>query len=401
MFMLINKSRKVLALTGIRSEYDILYPVLIALRQDHNFEVRVVVGGSHLSKWHADSVQLIEKDGFEIVGRIDYLSKTDTDRPIKRAKGVGVLITALAETVEREQPDFLFVVGDREEAIAAGVVGNYMNVLVAHLGGGDTVYGNADDPIRFATSKLAHVHLTFSQKSAENLKRVGEEEFRTFNVGNPALDRIRMTREYTLGELSKALEFDLSDENYVVFLQHPLSSEWEEAGAQMRISLTALAQFCAATNCKVVAIYPNTDPGAVEMVEVLKSYKDKSFIRFYKNLEREIFVNVMRRAKALVGNSSMGILEAPFYKLPVVNVGNRQKGREQTGNVEFIPHEIKAITQAIHRACTDQKYREKVAQLTNLFGDGHTSEKIKDVLGSIDPHDPKWLVKKNLTGSPV
>jgi len=392
-------NKKILALTGIRSEYDLLYPVLEALRKDEDFEVKLLVGGTHLSKWHGNSVKVIERDGFEIARKVNYL--IESDRPIKRANGVGILIQELSETLEEERPDFLFVIGDREEAIAAGVVGNYMEVIVVHLGGGDTVYGNADDPIRFAVSKLAHIHLTLSQKSAENLMRIGEERFRIFNVGNSALDRIRMTPERTLQEVGSALNFDISDGKYIVLLQHPLSSLWEDAGTQMRITLKALEQFCAHTNYKVVAIYPNTDPGAGEIVDVFESYANKPFLRFYKNLDRDIFVNMMRYARALVGNSSMGILEAPYYKLPVINVGGRQKGREQAGNVAFVPHEGKTIAQAIHKACTDEKYRQKVSKLENPFGDGRTSEKIKDVLRSIDPNDRKWFVKKDLAGPTI
>ena len=391
-----SKKIKILAVTGIRSEYDIIYPVLDVLRQDPAFDVRLVVGGAHLSAWHQNSLSLIEQDGFLIADKIDYLLMTD--RVTQRVKGVGILTSALAQTVEREQPDVLFVVGDREESIAMAIVGNYMNVLTAHLAGGDTVFGNADDPIRFATSKLVHIHFPFSQRSADNLERVGEEAFRIFNVGNPALDRIRMTPQRTLREVSDALHFDISDGNYVALINHPLSSECAEAGKQAEVILAALEQFCIGSNYKVVAIYPNTDPGAYTIVEVLQRYEGKSFIRCYRNLEREVFVNLMRHAKALVGNSSMGILEAPFYKLPVVNVGNRQKGREQAGNVEFVPYEVGVITQAIHKACTDEEYRKKVAEVENLFGNGRTSEKIKDVIGSIDINDKKWIIKKNLAG---
>ncbi len=114
-----------------------------------------------------------------------------TDRVVQRAKGVGLLIFALSQTVEREKPDFLLVVGDREESFAAGIVGNYMNVLVAHLGGGDPVYGNADDPVRFAVSRLAHIHLTTCKPYADNLLKMGEQDFRIYPTGNPALDNIR------------------------------------------------------------------------------------------------------------------------------------------------------------------------------------------------------------------
>ncbi|MBI2552442.1 UDP-N-acetylglucosamine 2-epimerase (hydrolyzing) [Candidatus Uhrbacteria bacterium] len=388
--------KKILALTGIRSEYYILYPVINALRKDEQFDVRVVVSGAHLSDWHGLTLREIEADGFHVVDKID--SQLMTNRTTQRVKGVGMLTYALAQTVEREKPDVIFVVGDREESIAAALVGNYMDVAVAHLGGGDPVYGNADDPIRFAVSKLAHIHFTLADAYAKNLQRVGEEEFRIFNVGDPALDTIRTTPARSLSEISNILKFDITDGHYVVFIRNPLSSEWQDAGRQMHINLQALERFSKESGYKVVAIHPNTDPGAHDIVEAIQSYKDKPFIKFYKNLEREIFVNVMRHARALVGNSSMGLLEAPFYKLPVVNVGNRQQGRLNAGNVEFVPDDLQSITQAIHKACTDEEYRAKVAELKNPFGNGYTSEKIRDVLRSIDLSDKQWLIKKNLVG---
>lgn len=388
--------KKILALTGIRSEYYILYPVIDMLRKDKQFDVRIVVSGAHLSDWHGLTLREIERDGFYIADKIDSLFMTD--RMTQRVKGVGMLTNAFAQTVERENPDAILVVGDREESIAAALVGNYMNILVAHLGGGDPVYGNADDPIRFAVSKLAHIHFTLADVYAKNLQRVGEEEFRIFNVGDPALDIIRTTPPYSLHEISNRLGFDITNGKYVVLIRHPLSSEWEDAGRQMYITLQALEQFCKESDYRVIAIYPNTDPGAHDVIKALQAYKDKSFIRVYKNFEREIFINLMRNARALVGNSSMGILEAPFYKLPVVNVGNRQQGRMNAGNVEFVPNEVKAIIQAIHKACTDGEYRKMVADINNPFGDGRASEKIKNVLLSIDCNDSRWHIKKNFAG---
>ena len=132
--------KKILAITGIRSEYDILYPVLKELHNHDNFDLKIVVAGAHLSNWHGFTLNKIEEDGFCIVDKIDYLLMTN--RKTQRAKGIGLLIEGLTQTVEREEPDFLIFVGDREESIATCIVGNYMDVLVAHIGGGDPVYGN-------------------------------------------------------------------------------------------------------------------------------------------------------------------------------------------------------------------------------------------------------------------
>ncbi len=388
------KKRKILSVTGIRSEYDILFPIINLLRKDPNFELKLIVSGAHLSDWHGNTIEKIRADGFEIADQIDNLLMTN--RKAQRAKGVGILTYALSQTIERENPDCLFVVGDREESIATALAGNYMDILVAHLGGGDPVFGNADDPVRFAVSKLAHIHFVTAKQYAENLVKIGEDEFRVFWTGNPSLDNIRNTKKIYLHEISRFLDYDINDDKYLVLITHPLSSEKEKAYFQMDTTLKALEHFCEDTKFKVVGIYPNTDPGSYDILKAVEAYQQKTFIRFYKTLPRDIFINLMRNAKALVGNSSMGILEAPFYKLPVVNVGNRQKGRLNAGNVEFVGYETDAIQNALTKACLDEDYRDRVAKLENPYGDGESAKKIKDILLSIDTNQQKWYVKRKL-----
>lgn len=383
--------KRILAVTGIRSEYDILRPVIRFLRDDKRFEVGVVVSGAHLTEWHGYTVEKIRQDGFKIVDRVQSLLMDNSN--VQRAKGAGLLICGLVQAAERYKPDILLVVGDREESIAAAVVGNYMNILVAHIGGGDAVYGNNDDPIRFAVSKLAHIHFVSNYVSANNLKKVGEDKFRIFNVGNPALDNIRLTPRIPLDKISKFLGFNLQAHRFIVLIQHPLSSEYKDAGRQMEITLRSIEEFHRKTGFIAVCIYPNTDPGALDILKAMDKYKNKAFIRFYKTLPREIFINIMRNAAALIGNSSMGLLEAPFYKLPVVNVGNRQKGRLNVGNVEFVDHRVVLIKKALSKACLNMRYRKKVQSLKKPFGNGYTANKIKKVLLSLSLTNKSWYIK--------
>lgn len=386
--------KKVLAITGIRSEYDILAPVLRTLQADPAFEVSLVVTGAHLSDWHGNTVSHIEQDGFPIAERIDYLLMTNRDT--QRAKGVGLLIAGLTQTVEREQPDFLLFVGDREESIATCTVGNYMDVLVAHIGGGDPVYGNADDPIRFACSKLAHIHFTTAQAYADNLLAIGEDDFRICNSGNPALRNILDTPEMGLMDLSQRLGFDLSDGRYMMLLKHPLSSEKDDAYQQMATTLEAVRTFAETHDVKVVGIYPNTDPGAYDILRAIEACEDSPYIRFYRTLPTDTFINLLRNTLCLAGNSSMGILEAPTYKLPVVNIGSRQQGRLNAGNVRFVGHAVQEIIDALTQACFDEGYRNRVASLPNPYGDGSAPEKIRDFLCRIDPNDSQWHIKRKL-----
>ena len=386
--------KKILAVTGIRSEYDILYPIIKALKDDLRFELKLVLSGAHLSEWHGSVIETIKSEGFQIADCIDTL--LTTNRNTQRIKGIGLLTTGLAQTVEREQPDMMLVIGDREESIATALVGNYMDVLVVHYGGGDTVFGNADDPIRFAVSKLAHIHLTGAKRYAENLKNIGEEDFRVFNVGNPAYDNIRNIPQKNLTEISDFLQFDVTDGNFIVLLKHPLSSEKESTYNQMEVTLKAVESFCINYGYKVVGIYPNTDPGSFDILNSIKTFEDRPFIKFFKNIPTDYFVNVMRCCRALAGNSSMGILEAPFYKLPVVNIGNRQQGRLNAGNVEFVPHDENEIIKSLEKACFNNSYRETVINIDNPFGDGHTTEKIIQILSDVDMTDSKWATKQKL-----
>jgi len=386
--------KKVLAITGIRSEFDILYPILLELNKNPDIELKLVISGSHLSDWHGNFLQQLEAEGFQVADKIDSLLMTN--RNTQRIKGIGMLILGLSQTVEREKPDLLFVVGDREESIATALVGNYMNILVAHFGGGDTVYGNADDPVRFAVSKLSHIHLTNAQNYAENLIKNGEETFRVFNVGNPSYKNILETPKLTLNEVSQFLNFDISDGKYLVLLKHPLSSEKNNAFDQMKITLDVLEKFCFENNYKLIGIYPNTDPGSYDILNAIKAKESISFIKFFKNIPREYFINIMRHCKVLIGNSSMGILEAPFYKIPVVNVGNRQLGRLNAGNVEFVNYDFQEIYSAIEKACFNETYLNEIKMQSNPYGNGDAVNKIVNILYHIDTSDNKWYIKKKL-----
>jgi GDP/UDP-N,N'-diacetylbacillosamine 2-epimerase (hydrolysing) len=387
------KKKKILALTGIRSEFDIIVPVLHELKNT-GYDVGLIISGAHLSDWHGDSNNTIFESGIKVVDRVDNLLMTN--RKTQRAKGVGLLTYAYSQIVERENPDFLIYVGDREEGLAGAIVANYMDIIFIHLAGGDPVFGNSDDPVRFAISKLAHVHCAFAEEYAKNLLKLGEDEFRVFNTGNPSLDYIRNTEILPLKVLSKLLDFDISDGKYLVLIKHPLSSEINEAGNQMKITLLAMKKFSEETGVKICLIRPNTDPGSYDILKQIDEVEQQEMFGIFKSLPHKEFVSLIANALLLAGNSSMGILEAPFYKLPVVNIGNRQQGRLNAGNVHFVSHDVDEIANALKRAAFDDEYRNYVAELINPYGDGSSVTSIVDVINHVEPGSNKWLVKNRL-----
>ena len=380
-----------LAVTGIRSEYDILYPVIKCLRDHEDFRLRVVVSGAHLSENHGHTITKIMDDGFEVSEKIFTL--LDTDSIAQRPLAISTLIAGLTSVVLREQPDLMLVVGDREESIAASIVGNYTLTMVAHIGGGDPVWGNADDPIRMAVSKLSHIHFTTSKQYARNLLSLGEDDWRICNIGTPGLDNIVNEPLIALREISASLKIQL--DKYIVLIKHPLSSEVLEASNQMRVTLDAIQQFCETSDLKCIWIKSNGDPGSLEMENSYDRWQHDRILKT-NSLSRRIFVNLIRNSLALVGNSSMGILEAPTYQIPVVNVGNRQQGRLNAGNVEFVRHERTEILDALTKACFDFSYRSKVAQIESPYGDGSASQKFLEFIQAVDFSDKKWTVKSCL-----
>ena len=384
--------KKILAITGIRSEFDILLPVLNELKRSPEFDLGIVACGTHLVGMYGRTVQLIEKEGFNIVQRIDYLLSSNTDAG--RAKGLSILLHDLVGCVEGIRPDFLLVVGDREESIATGIVGNYLKIPVIHIGGGDEAINNADDPIRHATSKLAHIHCATCERYKENLIRMGEEEFRVFNVGNPVLTE-KKYENIVKEELSSLLEFDLGDdpEPFLLVLQHPLSSESDQSYNQMKETMKAVDEL----QMKCVVIYPNSDPGSTDIIRAIEEYQDNPFIKIIQNLDRIRYVNSLYYANCLIGNSSSGLLEAQFLKKPVVNVGNRQKGRHNAGNVIFIPHDKNIIIEIINKLVYDKKYLKMIIDNIDqyYYGDGNSVGKIIEVIRKINPLDSLILNKKN------
>jgi GDP/UDP-N,N'-diacetylbacillosamine 2-epimerase (hydrolysing) len=368
--------RRVLGITAIRSEYFLQRPILRAIVDHPELELLLVVTGAHLSPLHDYTVKEIEADGFPIVARIENLIYSDRDAA--RLKGAASQLQVLTHLVDGLRPEWLLVPADREESMTLALCGTYLNIATAHYAAGDRVVGNADDMIRHAVSRLSHLLLTTHEQARERLIKAGEQSWRIHNVGHAGIDRIRSAPQLTSSELAKALGVDEVQDRYAVVVQHPLTSEIGDAGRQMRETMAAAR----ALKLQLFVSYPNSDPGSNQIIQVIEEHRANPGVHVFRNIPDREFVNLLRGATVLLGNSSLGLLEAPYLKLPVVNVGRRQSERHHASNAFFVAADREAIVRQVRAIIDDEETRRTISTCENPFGDGHTGEQVAKLLAS-------------------
>jgi len=387
------EKRKILAVSGARSDYDLLYTVYKELDGDDRFDFEIVITGPHLIEKFGYTAQFIERDGFKIADRI--LNVLDSDQKAARAASIGYQIPALCQVFNRIRPDIILVAGDREEAISVSLCGAYLDIPVAHFFGGDIAKdGNIDNSTRYAASKYAHIHFPSLEEHKQTLLKLGEDDWRIFPVGNPALDRFLSTEILSKGEILEKLDsFAAENDEYLVLIQHSIITETHLQKEHIKVTLEAIRK----SGKKCFINYPNSDAGNFQIIEAYQLYSKmypKQFFLF-QNLDRVSFVNLLRHASCLVGNSSSGILEAPSLGLPVVNVGMRQRGRIHGDNVIFVENDEEQISAALLRVFADVEFLQKIALKNNPYGDGNSTKKIIEVLANIELNEQ--LIHKNIT----
>ncbi len=368
-------TQRICTITGTRADYGILAPVMKAIDREPQFELQIIATCMHLMDDFGRTVDQIELDGFEVTERLD--ASYDQDSPLAQAQSLGRALGAFAEAFDRLDPDVVLVLGDRGEMLAAATAANYMGVAVGHIHGGE-VSGHIDGTLRHAITKLSHLHFCATASAERRILNLGEESWRVFRVGAPALDRILKADYTSREELADRYGLDL-EQPLILVLQHPVSTEIGQAPAQMKATLDAFLSFEVPT----VIIYPNADAGGRAMIDVIRGCEGNPLVRAFKSIPHSDYLGLLRIASVLVGNSSSGIIEAPSFDLPVVNVGSRQEGRERAGNVIDVPCETEAITGAIEKALHDSDFRAALNGGENPYGCGTASKSIVNALKSV------------------
>lgn len=377
--------RRVVYLTGTRADYGLFYQPLRRIEEHPELDLSLIVTAMHLAPEFGYTVRLVEKDGFAIAARVESLLAGDSGGSMSRAIGLGIL--GLTQALESIRPDILLVLGDRGEMLAGAIAATHLNIAVAHVHGGE-VSGTVDESVRHAITKLAHLHFPSTVENGERIMRMGEEPERVQVVGAPGLDYLRFVEPMSRAEIEADLDLDLS-EPVLLLTQHPVTTEVESAAWQMRQTLEAIK----AVGVQTVATYPNADSGGRAMIRTLHKYESLPFLRIRQTLGQRRYASMLRYASAMVGNSSSGIIEAPFFGLPVVNVGSRQQGRQRAENVLDVAYDQDQIEQAIRTALTDREFVQRARHGSNPYGDGHAGERIAEALAAM-PLDRRFLQKR-------
>ncbi len=370
--------KRILAITAIRSDYDLMSGLYRMLHEDPDIDFRLLVGGAHLSPSFGRSVEMIYRDGFRILGEIESL--IDGDSPRSRLKTASIFLQSAVDLVSNWDPELIIFAGDREEVVIGGMLGTYLRIPTVHFFGGDhECDGHADTPIRNCASKLATAHVVSIEEHRARLMAMGESPARIFVSGSIALDKFVQTKPLSRQEVLARMPPGKRMDGYALLIYHVLDGEEHSAAAQFGNILLALRD----QGIPVAGNYPNTDPGHSHIVDVISRHEGDPDRWFFKNLERQWFLSLYKHAQFIIGNSSSGILEAASLPLPAINVGLRQRGRRAGENVIFCDSDRAAIGQAI-AAAQRPAFRDLVARMKNLYGDGNSVVKAYQYLKQTD-----------------
>jgi len=335
---------KVVCITGTRADYGIYRPILKEMQSEPTIELKLVVTGMHLDPQYGETLTEIMREPYDIIATPAILFKGDSTLAMSQSFGMAVLY--FSDLLHFHKPDFILLLGDRGEMLAAAVAAHYQNIGIVHLHGGE-VSGSADDAIRHCLSKLAHLHFVSCLEAGHRLRQFGEASWRIVPIGSlrkTEIVRVRKTKQAV--DLSKKYGLDLS-RTTILFVMHPDSKEETSFEKQIEEALASLS-LSSSTHTQIIMIGPNSDAGGDIFLRKIDSFisgEQRAF--FYPTVPSDHFLYLLSQVDVLVGNSSSGIIEAPFFQLPFVHIGARQKNRTQGDNVRNVPYDRVQISRAI------------------------------------------------------
>lgn len=374
--------QSIAVLTATRAEYGLLRPVIRALKDSECFEVKLLVTGAHLSSMFGLTVHEIEEDGYKIDKAVDILLQGSNSACI--SKSMGLALIGFGEYFEEAQIDYLLVLGDRYETLAVCCAAMNAGIPIIHLHGGETTEGAIDEAVRHSITKMSFLHFTSTEAYRKRVIQLGEDPERVFNVGATGIENALKEPKCSREELESAIGMKLTG-NFGVVTFHPVTLEGNSV-EQCRILLKSIAHF---KNLQFIITGSNADYGGDKINEMLQDYaKVNDNACFVYSLGMKRYLSALQYATFVMGNSSSGIIEAPSFGIPTVNIGNRQRGRLQAQSVINCEVQEKDIIEATELAISE-KFRNMAKKVKNPYGDGNTSEKIVKIL-------ERWLHKEKI-----
>jgi UDP-hydrolysing UDP-N-acetyl-D-glucosamine 2-epimerase len=367
--------KKICVVTGSRAEYDLLFNLMSELKFDSNFELQLVATGMHLSSEFGLTINKIEQDGFFINEKVHMLLSSDEAIGVAKSLGLGVI--GFSEAFSRLKPDIIVVLGDRFEILAAAQVASILQIPLVHIHGGEVTEGAYDDSIRHAITKMAQLHLVAAEEYRKRVVQMGEDPATVFNVGAPGLENLKKLEKIELEDLGADLGLELSSPFFLVTL-HPQTIGAESPNKIIHELLLAIDKF---SDYYVIFTFPNADNGGREIIFAIQNFiaNNPNRAKMFVSLGRKRYLNLMKHAALILGNSSSGIIEAPFFSIPTIDIGNRQMGRLKANSIISCKALEEDITLAIKYALS-LEFQTLLKTTQSLYGSGDTSKKIINLL---------------------
>jgi GDP/UDP-N,N'-diacetylbacillosamine 2-epimerase (hydrolysing) len=366
---------KICVVTGSRADYGLLAPLMECIKREKGLQLQVLVTGMHLSPEFGLTYTYIEKDGFTINEKVEMLVSADTNTAIVTSMGIGLM--GFVQAFNRLQPHWVIVLGDRFEILAAVVAAYTSKIPVAHLHGGELTEGALDDGFRHAITKMTYLHFTSTKAYRQRVIQLGESPSRVFNTGAIGIDNIKRLKLLSKDRLEKELDFTFSA-NSILVTYHPETLDEGVAQQHVQNLLWALDEIEGAS---ILFTMPNADAGGRIIMRQIAAYvkKHPANTKVITNLGQLRYLSALQYVQLVAGNSSSGIIEVPYFKIPTVNIGSRQQGRLKTASVIDADTTFESISSALKKGLT-QAFRNKCKVQRHIYGDGNASKKIVDIL---------------------
>lgn len=373
--------RKICVVITARPSYSRIKTALRAIQNHPKLELQLVVAASALLDRYGSAVNYIEGDGFQISAKVFNVLEGENLTAAAKTTGIGIL--ELSTVFDNIKPDIVVTIADRFETMATAISAAYMNIPLAHIQGGE-VTGNIDEKVRHSITKLADYHFVASEDARDRVIKLGENPEFVFNTGCPSIDLAKEVISNNVVQFDVFKKYTGSGKilnlsnGYLVVMQHPVTTEYNAAREQIEITLNAMSEL----NLPIMWFWPNVDAGAdgtSKGIRVFRETRDASNFHFFKNMEPNDFLLLLKNSKCLIGNSSVGIRECAYLGVPVVNLGTRQSGRKRGLNVIDVDYNKDDIKEAVLR-----QLKSDFIQSDFIYGDGHAGQKIADLLFSVE-----------------